>query len=220
MALELFWVSGSPNAWRAKLAMDFKGVDYVSTRVDTSKQEHKSPEFLAMNPRGKVPVLKAGDQVIHESIAIMAYIDREYPTPPLFGSNAAETGLVWQRIFEFVNYTRDAIDGLARAVFTGQASSAPETVRAAAASTRQALAWMEEALKDANYLAGNTVSAADIAALPNVEMLARIGKREDVSTLELGFDDLPAAYPAIAAWLTRLRSIPGYEAAYPPHWRG
>ena len=219
MAHEFYWISGSPNAWRAKLAMDYKGVDYVSRRLDSGKQENKTPAFLALNPRGKVPVLKSGDVVIQESIAIMAFIEREHPTPPLFGTTAAETGLIWQRIFEFVNYTRDSIDGLARAIFSGQAGSAPDAVREAAKNTHGSLAWMESALAQTDYLAGDAVSAADIAALPNLELLARIGKREEATTLALGFDDLNGTFPAIAAWLTRLRGIPGYDAAYPPHWR-
>jgi glutathione S-transferase len=44
----------------------------------SSKQENKSPEYLVLNPRGKVPTLKDGDFVLYESLAIMVYLDSEY----------------------------------------------------------------------------------------------------------------------------------------------
>lgn len=58
---ELFWISGSPYAWRVQLALGYKGVPYASHRMDSGKQANRSPAFLELNPRGKVPVLKTGD---------------------------------------------------------------------------------------------------------------------------------------------------------------
>ena len=57
MALELWWGSGSPYSWRALLALEHKRLPYVSHLVQFSKQEHRSPQMLQMNPRGRVPVL-------------------------------------------------------------------------------------------------------------------------------------------------------------------
>src|SRR5690606_30720268 len=64
MALELWWGSGSPYSWRALLALEYKGLPYTSHLVQFAKQEHKSPQLLQMNPRGRVPVLKDGDYVV------------------------------------------------------------------------------------------------------------------------------------------------------------
>ena len=64
MALELWWGSGSPYSWRALLALEHKRLPYVSHLVQFSKQEHRSPQMLQMNPRGRVPVLKDGDYVV------------------------------------------------------------------------------------------------------------------------------------------------------------
>jgi glutathione S-transferase len=85
MALELWWGSGSPYSWRALLALEYKQLQYVSHLVQFAKQEHRSPQLLKMNPRGRVPVLKDGDYVCFESLAILQYLDRKYPQPPLFG---------------------------------------------------------------------------------------------------------------------------------------
>ena len=85
MALEIWWGSGSPYSWRALLALEYKQLPYMSHLVQFAKQEHKAPALLKMNPRGRVPVLKDGDYVCFESLAILHYLDRKYPQPPLFG---------------------------------------------------------------------------------------------------------------------------------------
>src|SRR5256885_521527 len=54
MAIEVFWGSGSPVAWRVLLALEYKRLPYVSHLLQFSKQEHKSPQMLALNPRGRV----------------------------------------------------------------------------------------------------------------------------------------------------------------------
>ncbi len=56
------------------------------------KASARRPPTLELNPRGKVPTLKDGDFAVYESIAIMAYLDRKYTEPPLFGETPEETG--------------------------------------------------------------------------------------------------------------------------------
>ena len=75
MAIEVYWGSGSPYAWRVLLALEHKGLPYTAHLLQFSKQEHKSPHMLQMNPRGRVPVLKDGDYVCFESLAILYYLD-------------------------------------------------------------------------------------------------------------------------------------------------
>jgi glutathione S-transferase len=76
MALELYWGSGSPFAWRVMLTLEVKRQAYQSTLLEFSRGDHKAAGFLKLNPRGKVPVLKDDDFVLNESLAIMAYLDR------------------------------------------------------------------------------------------------------------------------------------------------
>ena len=108
--LEVFWGSGSQPAWAVLLTLEVKRVPYTSRLLSFSAGEHKTPEFLRLNPRHKVPVLKDGEFVLNESQAIMAYLDRKFPEPPLFGRDAAETGLIWRAIcvvFRFDQATRN-----------------------------------------------------------------------------------------------------------------
>lgn len=155
MDYELFWISGSPYAWRVQLAFEYKGVPYVSHRLDTAKRENRSPAFLALNPRGKVPVLRTRDAALYESVAIIAFLDRSHPAVPLFGQAAQEHGRIWQRVSEFESYTRDLFDvEIVRPLLRGHAKDDPEAMRASAARAFDALGWMEQALSVAPYLAG------------------------------------------------------------------
>jgi glutathione S-transferase len=186
---ELFWISGSPYAWRVQLALEYKGVPYASRRMDSAKQEHRSPAFLTLNPRGKVPVLKTGDAALHESVAIIAFLDRAHPDVPLFGQTAREHGRVWQRVNEFENYARDLFDvEIVRPLLRGYAKDNPEAVRAAAARVHDALGWMDQALSVSPYLAGDDITAADIVALPNIQMLRRVALRPEAIEMALGLE--------------------------------
>ena len=217
---ELFWISGSPYSWRVQLALEYKGVPYVSRRLDTGKQEHRSPAFLALNPRGKAPVLKTGDAAIRESVAIIAFLDRVHPAVPLFGRTAPDHGRIWQRVFEFENYARDPIDvEIVRPLLRGHAKENAEAMRASAGRVHDALGWMDQALSSAPYPAGDDITAADIVALPNIQLLRRVAARPEATEMALGLDELSARLPALGAWLGRIEAMRGYDTACPPHWR-
>lgn len=217
---ELFWMSGSPYAWRVQLALGYKRVPYISRRMDSAKQENRTSEFLGLNPRGKVPVLKTGDTALYESVAIIAFLDRIHPAVPLFGQTPQEHGRIWQCVHEFENYNRDLFDvEIIRPLLRGHAKDDPEAMRLSAARAYDALGWMEQALSIAPYLAGDTLTAADIVALPNIQMLRRVAARPEAIQMALGLKDLGVRLPALGAWLARMETMPGYDAAYPPHWR-
>jgi len=117
MAIELFWGSGSPFAWRVLLALEYKRLPYVSHVLQFSKQEHKSPQMLALNPRGRVPVLKDGDYVCFESLAILYYLDLKYPQPPIFGRTPEEAGTIMRVICEYQAYIEPRLTTIASGYF-------------------------------------------------------------------------------------------------------
>ena len=63
MAIDLYWASGSAYSWRVLMALEHKRLHYASHLLQLSLQEQKSPQMLALNPRGRLPVLKDGDYV-------------------------------------------------------------------------------------------------------------------------------------------------------------
>ena len=139
MAIELYWGSGSPFAWRVMLALEVKKLAYESKLMEFSKGEHKTPAYLQLNPRGKVPTLKDGDFVVYESIAIMAYLDRKYPEPPLFGQTPEETGLIWQSISECESYLISEGNKIVRPLFFNKGLDKVDEIQQAAQTIREEL---------------------------------------------------------------------------------
>ena len=123
MALTLYWGSGSPFSWRVLLALEHKGLQYESQLLHFDKQEHQSPQMLKMNPRGRVPVLKDGDYVVFESVAILYYLDLKYPQPPIFGLTPEEAGVIMRVICEFQSYAEPSVQKIVSAIFADQVAA-------------------------------------------------------------------------------------------------
>ncbi|MGE0680856.1 MAG: glutathione S-transferase family protein [Candidatus Binatia bacterium] len=134
MALEVYWGSGSPFSWRVLLTLEVKQLPYQSKLLEFSKRENKSPEYLALNPRGKVPTLKDGDFVLYESLAIMAYLDNAYPERPIFGRTPQETGAIWQLVSEGISYVCEPIGRMTGPLFSGGASEKESEIDVLASS--------------------------------------------------------------------------------------
>jgi glutathione S-transferase len=216
--MELYWGSGSPYAWRVMLALEVKGLAYEGHLLSFSKREQRTPEYLALNPRGKVPTLRDGDVVLRESLAIMTYLDRKYPEPPLFGRTAQETGLIWQGICEFGSYMLAPGDELTQPLYFGLEGKV-EQVKAAAAVLHGELARLETLASRGPWLAGDAVSALDLVIYPGIASLCRAAGKEAAAPLELGFLPLQARYPHLARWKAQVEQLPGFDRTYPPHWR-
>jgi glutathione S-transferase len=219
MAIELYWGSGSPFAWRVMLTMEVKGLSYESKLLEFSKSEHKTPAYLRLNPRGKVPTLKDGDFVLYESLAIMTYLDRKYPDPPLFGKTAEEAGLIIRTISECESYLTTTGDKLVRPFFFGKGLDKADEIQQAAQTIRQELSMLDGGLAHRNWLIGEQISAADIAVFPLVQLLLRAASKEAARPFNLGLLPLENSFPNVARWVHRIEALPGYDRTYPPHWK-
>jgi glutathione S-transferase len=219
MQLEVFWVSGSPFAWRVLLTLEVKRLSYSSRLLEASKGDLKKPEYLKLNPRGKVPTLKDGDFVLGESLAIMAYLDRKHPAPPLFGINAQETARTWQLISEYFSYLDAPANRIIAPIYFGKISEKREDIRAAVPAVHAELDRFETSLNNATWFGGETICAADIAIYPFLKSLLRAASKDTRSELDLGLLPFEARHPRLAAWMQHVERIPGYEKTYPPHWR-
>lgn len=218
MSMELYWGSGSPFAWRVLLVLEAKKLPYASKLLEFSKGEHKSTEFLKLNPRGKVPCLKDGDFVLYESIAMMAYLDRKYLEQPLFGKSPEETGLIWRAISE-CEYLTSAGDKVIRPVFFGKGLDRVDEIQEAAQKICDELKRLDEHLANSLWLVGNAMSAADIAVFPLVQLCLRAASKDAAKPFNLGILPLAERYPNVAKWVRQFETLPYYERTYPPHWR-
>src|SRR3954454_16327227 len=80
----------SSAAYRVRIALNLKGVDYESRQVDLRADEQKSVEYRALNPQGLVPMLEIDGHRLTQSLAIINYLDVRYANHPLLPSMAAE----------------------------------------------------------------------------------------------------------------------------------
>ena len=219
MAIELYWGSGSPFAWRVMLTLEVKGLAYQSKLLEFSKGEHKTAAYLHLNPRGKVPTLKDGDYVVNESLAIMSYLDRKYPEPPLFGKTPEETGLIWRFLTECEAYLVSASDKVVRPIFFGKGLDKVDEIQLGAQTVRQEFTQLNERLAGHHWLVGESITAADIGVFPIIQLFLRAASKDAAQPFDLGLLPLAQHYPNLARWTARIEALPNYQRTYPPHWR-
>jgi len=219
MAIELYWGSGSPFAWRVMLTLEVKGLAYQSKLLEFSNGEHKTPVYLQLNPRGKVPTLKDGDYVVNESLAIMSYLDRKYPEPPLFGKTPEETGLIWRFLTECEAYLVSASDKVVRPIFFGKGLDKVDEIQLGAQTVRQEFTQLNERLAGHHWLVGESITAADIGVFPILQLFLRAASKDAAQPFDLGLLPLAQHYPNLARWTARIEALPNYQRTYPPHWR-
>jgi glutathione S-transferase len=217
MSIEVWWGSGSPPAWRVLLGLAAKGLDYESHLLSFSEGDLRKPEFRALNPRGKVPVVREGELTLHESLAILAWLDKRSPEPPLFGRTAEEHGLVWMYCLEYENHGAPAFGAVYRPLLSGKGESEADAIRAAAPLMHGELARLEAAVAR-GAMVGEELSAADLVWFVGLQGLVRAATRPAARPLELGLLPLGERYPSLLAWARRIESLPGYDRAFPPHW--
>jgi glutathione S-transferase len=218
---ELFWIAGSPFAWRVMLTLEAKQVPYMPRLLQGSQGDHKKPDFLALNPRGKVPVLRDGDFVLYESIAIMQFIEAKHPARPMFGRAAYETAAIWRSISEFSCYLQPPLVRVYTPLLTGKSQEKAADVLAALPEVHAELAKLEDSLARKAWLAGPGITAADTTAYPFLKVLLRASEKDEAASHfdHLGLVPLKGRYPRLAAWMEKIEQLPGYERTYPPHWR-
>jgi glutathione S-transferase len=219
MALTLYWGSGSPFSWRVLLALEHKGLSYESQLLHFDKQEHQSPQMLKLNPRGRVPVLKDGDYVVFESVAVLYYLDIKYPRPPIFGESPEEAGVIMRVICEFQAYAEPSLSKITSAIFAGQVADRIDELTDAMHVVAREARTIEGRLRKEQWIVGAYYSATDMVIFPWIQLLRRALDREAAAELGARFLPMERNYPALARWIGRIEALPGYQRTYPPHWR-
>lgn len=212
--LTFYYGSGSPFAWRVWLALEHKGIPYEMKTLSFEKGEHKRPEFLAVNPRGRVPAIVDDGFALAESAAIVEYLEDKRPGEPrLFAADPRRRALQRRMVREADEDVGPALQALADAVLRpppGEPPS-PEKIAAAAADLKKELALWEPALAG-DYLAG-ALSAADFTLYPQMALAERFSARAKGA--------VPAGLigPKLAAWTRRMEALPVTRKTWPPHWK-
>jgi glutathione S-transferase len=190
----------SPFSAKVRIALAEKKLDYETLEVPWRRKTlwgPKPPEFLAVSPRGQVPVLIDGDVTLHDSTVICEYLEDRYPAPPLFPQGAA-TRARCRRLEDEGDFAmQQEVTPLVQELFTKSDDTARDMARVAAASEalRQRYDALEAELAVGQYLCG-LFSVADIATF----LAVAFG-----STFGVGPAD---RHRNLRAWLERVRARP------------
>ena len=215
MALTLYYGSGSPYAWRVQLALEQKALPYELKVLSFSAGDTRKPEFVALNPRHRVPVLVDGDFVLYESNAIVEYLDEAYPGrgAPLFPGDAKARAIVRRLILEIDNYSDKSTDVLLDQAFSVKPEERDATKIAEGRQTVvDELVMVSNAMRG-DYLAG-PLSAADFALYPLIAFLFRA---EKVKLPDLDANGMLT--DRLRAWKARVEALPFCGKTVPPHWK-
>ncbi len=82
-----YWRSSA--SYRVRIALNLKGVDYQAVPTDLLAASHKAADYVARNPQGFVPMLSIDGHDLTQSLAIIDYLDANYPDPPMVSSDPA-----------------------------------------------------------------------------------------------------------------------------------
>ena len=189
----------APNPRRVRIFMKEKGIDIELVPTPLAQRAHKSPEHLARNPLGQVPVLELDDGThLSESVSICRYLEELHPEPNLFGKTPLERATIdmWIRRIEFRLmmpvgqiwvHTHPFTTKVATAVFGQQFKEFGEANRKIAAS---ACALFDAELKDREFFSGPRYTMADIVAQTTCDFAKFIGVSipEDCTNLSNWYD--------------------------------
>ena len=209
-----YYGAGSPYAWRVWLALEHKAIPYERKVLSFAEGDLKKPEFLAINPRGKVPAIVDGDVRLYESAAIVEYLDDAYPDygKRLFPGSVRDRALVRRLVCEADNYVAGAMNRLVqRVLFTKPLDWDAARIAAARDELAAELERWAQALRG-EYLAG-AVSAADYALYPMIALALRCEKKRPDLALR---ERIP---PRINAWMQGVEILPYFPKTWPAHWK-
>ncbi len=187
----------SGNGYKARLILRLTGHDFRVVELDILKGETRTPEFLAINPNGKIPALVFDDgRTLSESNAILFHFAEgtDYlPTDPYARAQVMQW-LFWEQ------YNHEPNIATSRFLLQHRAltDEVKATLEAKKAPGEAALALMEKRLSAGDFLVGG-FSIADIALFAYTHVAE-----------EGGFNLEP--YPSIRRWIERVRKVPGFLA--------
>lgn len=191
MQLHDFPLSGNCYKVRLLLGLIEQRAEVVTVNLPAGAQ--KQLEFLALNPRGQVPVLVDEGQVLADSQAILVYLARRY-APQWLPDDALQQG----RIASWLSYAANELHHGPATARVIKLFRRPGDLESVQAKARQVLAVVELQLGQHRWLAeGEAPSIADVAVYPYLAMAEEGG-------VEL------APYPHIRQWCERIRALPGY----------
>ena len=173
----------APSPRRARILLAEKGVDVETVSIDMTKAEQMGDAFRAINPSCTVPALKLDDgTVFTENAGIAAYLEAQYPNPPMLGVTPVEKGLVanWTTKIELEGLTaaaetlRNSSPAMKDRATTGPVNhqQIPELAERGRVRLNTFVDMLDARLEDREFIAIDTFSNADITAAVVIDFAA------------------------------------------------
>ena len=193
MADLILYTNPQSRGRTARFMLEELGVPYETVILDY-EGAMKTPEYLAINPMGKVPALRHGDQVVTETAAICAYLADAFPEAGL-APPPGRRGAYYRLLFFGAGPVEAAIMDRYRKLDP----NAEEQRMVGYGTFERTIAALDAAVSASPWLAGETFSAADVYAGSQIDWPMQFGMLEPT--------------PALTDYITRLRARPGYVRA-------
>lgn len=183
--VELFGFSPSTFVRTARLVCEEKGIEYALVPLEFRADSHRD-----VHPFLKMPSLRHGDISLFETLAIVIYLNEEFPGPDLEASTAVGRA----RMFQWISASNDYLyDGI-----VGNLSKSETLDPKVVDDAKSLLQPVEQALAKDPYLAGDELTLADLFLLPMLLYAETV----------IGNPQLLSSLPNVAGWLGRLRNRP------------
>lgn len=211
MAIDFYYGSGSPYAWRVWLALEHKQLPYTLHTMSFDQGDLKTDAFRRINPRGRVPAIVDDGFALYESAAIVDYLEHAHPRTgrPLYSDDVRTAAIERRLIREADQYLAASMEHLVdQILFTPRAQWEAGRIAKARAAFAAELEFLES-----SALTTLAVGAAGFTVYPLIALALRMEKKKPDLAIA------PAIGPRLTRWMKRVEALPYFGTTYPPHWR-
>jgi glutathione S-transferase len=202
LPVKLYGFPFSPNTRRVLFMLHEVNAPHEFVPVDLTQGEHRTPEYLALNPNGRVPCLVDQDFILWESNAILQYLAARFPEHHLGGERPRERADIACWLFLNAAHLGPAVAHIfAHTMRLPEEKRIPALVESARAELARCFGVLEGKLAQSPWLAGTNFTIADISVAATTSVAPM-----------LGIDLSP--YPSLAAWDRRVAERPAYRKTF------
>jgi len=197
--IKLYDFKSSPNCQRVKIVLAEKNLPYEIMPVDLRAKEQRTPEYLKLNPYGKVPVLTDDGTVLYESCIINEYLEEKYPSPPLMPKDPGQKAKARILIDYGMAHFDSPYQKLRMELMKEQKDQNQQVIEDAKGDLKRLLKRFEVELGGQDYLMGEF-------SLVDADLLPRFTRLE-------GFGVLPdPSLPRLEKYLEKVKARPSVKA--------